>query len=69
VDDKHFDAMAYRQQSQVSQIASQYLLEDTRSRAGNLYDEMDFVTVTRETLPQTPNQRSHFGMVATRVTR
>lgn len=69
VDDKHFDAMAYRQRKKVSQVSNQYLLEDTKSRVGNAYQEMDYVAVTRERLAQAPETRSHFGMVASRPAR
>lgn len=54
VDDAHMTAMRQSQQKSatqhvgVSNFADQYMLEDTKSRAGSAFKQTEYVIVTRE---------------------
>lgn len=62
-EDAHMDAVVHRKNKPVFNPSEFYLLEDTKSRAGNTYKQTDYVVVTREEVSDT----SRIGMVARRA--
>lgn len=62
-EDAHMDAVVHRKNKPIFNPSEFYLLEDTKSRAGNTYKQTDYVVVTREEL----GDASHIGMVARRA--